>query len=485
QGSSIEHIFAALLFIQVLILLLQTILKKSKKNRHQASRQPPGPLNLPLIGNLHLLLGQNPPHRTLRKLSAKYGPIMRLKLGEIPVVVISSADGAAEVMKFHNLEFASWPINYSVEAIFYGGNNILFRPYGDFWRQMRRLCNLKLLSPKRANSGVVVDLSSSLAKVSNNVMARAAICGRCEDQSLFHSLLGTAVKLLSGFNLVDLFPSMPFIGRITGHHRRIQREGGLQFPLSDDNIKAVINMAIIYALALLVGVYEHVIQGHIDGWERDNCDNYGVGDVRADSKPDGVGEGSERGTREDGDNAGERGEDDNEYDELFPNGNQGDPAVAPPGALASAEGKQREMPGRRMCPGMQFGLSTVEMVVAHLLCYFDWEFPGKRGEELDVTEDFGVTRVRLARHGTSYDPTSRVSVGSHIVTSHGVPCVPPSTPLRGTGEVPKRYTASAATTINRLVITPSKSAAPSFVLLNPFFVCRFELQPRKKKSPLE
>ncbi|KAG0447270.1 hypothetical protein HPP92_028389 [Vanilla planifolia] len=228
---------------------------------------------------------------------------MCLKLGEIPVVVISSADGAAEVMKFHDLEFASRPINYSVEAIFYGGNNVLFGPYGDFWRQMRRLCNLELLSPKRvrsfravreqevstlireisekANSGVVVDFSSSLAEVSNNVMARAAIGGRCEDQSLFHSLLGTAVKLLSGFNLVDLFPSMPFIGRITGHQRRldecrknldlmaekscrntekngaespvdyadltevllrIQREGGLQFPLSDDNIKAVINV---------------------------------------------------------------------------------------------------------------------------------------------------------------------------------------------------------------------------------------------------
>ena len=30
--------------------------------------------------------------------------------------------------------------------------------------------------------------------------------------------------------------------------------------------------------------------------------------------------------------------------------------------------------GKRMCPGMLFGPATLEILLAHLLCYFDWLF---------------------------------------------------------------------------------------------------------------
>ncbi|KAL6629987.1 hypothetical protein ACP70R_029752 [Stipagrostis hirtigluma subsp. patula] len=53
--------------------------------------------------------------------------------------------------------------------------------------------------------------------------------------------------------------------------------------------------------------------------------------------------------------------------------------------------------GRRMCPGMAFGLAHIELALAALLFHFDWELPGgMAAEDFDMTEAFGVTTQRQA-----------------------------------------------------------------------------------------
>ncbi|TKY47005.1 flavonoid 6-hydroxylase [Spatholobus suberectus] len=51
--------------------------------------------------------------------------------------------------------------------------------------------------------------------------------------------------------------------------------------------------------------------------------------------------------------------------------------------------------GRRMCPGITFGLSNVEYALAMLMYHFDWKLPNEmKNEDLDMTEIFGITVIR-------------------------------------------------------------------------------------------
>lgn len=48
---------------------------------------------------------------------------------------------------------------------------------------------------------------------------------------------------------------------------------------------------------------------------------------------------------------------------------------------------------RRACPGLTFGIVTVEFVIANLLYWFDWKLPceGAMGRDLDMSEVNGLT----------------------------------------------------------------------------------------------
>ena len=94
----ILFIFLALALPVFFSILLQKLKTKSK------CYLPPGPKGLPLIGNLHQF-DQLAPQSYLWKLSQKYGPLMSLRLGSVPVLVVSSAKMAKEIMKTYDLIF--------------------------------------------------------------------------------------------------------------------------------------------------------------------------------------------------------------------------------------------------------------------------------------------------------------------------------------------------------------------------------------------
>lgn len=82
------------------LLFVVLVAAWSNLSRKRKGRLPPGPFSLPIIGNLHML--GKIPHRSLAELSMKYGPLLSLRLGSTPALVVSSPEIASEFLKTHD-----------------------------------------------------------------------------------------------------------------------------------------------------------------------------------------------------------------------------------------------------------------------------------------------------------------------------------------------------------------------------------------------
>jgi hypothetical protein len=71
-----------------------------KRIRSSKTNLPPSPPKIPIIGNLHQFGTIS--HRYFQALSNKYGPLMFMYLGNVPTLVVSSADMTREIMKTHD-----------------------------------------------------------------------------------------------------------------------------------------------------------------------------------------------------------------------------------------------------------------------------------------------------------------------------------------------------------------------------------------------
>jgi cytochrome P450 family 71 subfamily A len=86
-----NELFAGLLLVLVTIFLIKQLLPASSNKRRTASPSLPRPRGFPIIGNLHQL--GTLPHKNLAALSTRLGaPLMLLRLGSVPALVISTAD---------------------------------------------------------------------------------------------------------------------------------------------------------------------------------------------------------------------------------------------------------------------------------------------------------------------------------------------------------------------------------------------------------
>jgi hypothetical protein len=114
-------------------------------SHHTKSKRAPRPFPVwPILGNLPLL--GKLPYQTFYNLSKTYGDIMELKLGSISTMIISSTKLAQE--KTHDLVFAYRPNSIVSHFLSYDGQSVGWAPYGDYWKQMRKLSMLELFNTK-------------------------------------------------------------------------------------------------------------------------------------------------------------------------------------------------------------------------------------------------------------------------------------------------------------------------------------------------
>ncbi|VAI78555.1 unnamed protein product [Triticum turgidum subsp. durum] len=108
---------------------------------------PPGPAAVPVFGNW-LQVGNDLNHRFLARLSARYGPVFRLRLGVRNLVVVSDPRLATEVLHTQGVEFGSRPRNVVFDIFTANGADMVFTEYGDHWRRMRRVMTLPFFTAR-------------------------------------------------------------------------------------------------------------------------------------------------------------------------------------------------------------------------------------------------------------------------------------------------------------------------------------------------
>ncbi|XP_072951987.1 cytochrome P450 81Q32-like [Typha angustifolia] len=116
-------------------------------NNSRKKKLPPSPPALPFIG--HLYLFKIPLHHTLARISARYGPIVFLRFGSRPVLVVNSRAVAEECFTTHDVAFANRVHFPSQKHTTFGYANIGTANYGSHWRNARRIATVDVLSTHR------------------------------------------------------------------------------------------------------------------------------------------------------------------------------------------------------------------------------------------------------------------------------------------------------------------------------------------------
>ncbi|XP_057417360.1 cytochrome P450 CYP82D47-like [Lotus japonicus] len=135
-----------------LFSLFLCILFWVKDKRRTVNTPPPPPEASgawPLIGHLHLLAGSQPAHTTLGNMTDKYGPIFTLRLGVHRTLVVSNSKMAKECFTVNDKAFASRPKTLATEILGLNFSMFAFIPYGSYWRHVRKIATLEVLTTKR------------------------------------------------------------------------------------------------------------------------------------------------------------------------------------------------------------------------------------------------------------------------------------------------------------------------------------------------
>ncbi|XP_027083067.1 premnaspirodiene oxygenase-like [Coffea arabica] len=500
-----SNLIAFFLFLAFVLALF-----KEWRRSQAAKKLPPSPSKLPIIGNMHHLIGSQP-HQALTKLAQKHGALMHLQLGEISSIIVSSSHLAKEIMKTHDLSFANRSEILLSKIIMYNSSDIGFCPYGDYLRQVRKICALELLSAKKvqsfgsirqdealhlvksirnlADAGEVIHFTDKVHSYTCSTVCRAAFGKVSKDvHSKFLQLMCEIVPLSSTFDISDLLPSFKMLHPLlsvkrqlvkihlkmdrllvniidqhtnnlqrnmsTGEYGnedlidvllRVKHSGDLQIPITNDNIKAIVidvfsagtetsSTTVDWAMSEMIrnpsvmAKAQSEIRTAFKGkqmFEEDDVQELKYlklviretlrlhpplpllvpRECREECEIDGYVIPVQTRVLV---NAWAMGRDPQYWDD--PESFKPERFENNPVDFAGTHFEYLPFgAGRRMCPGIQFGLANVYVPLAFLLYHFNWKLPnGLDPNDLDMSESTAITASRkdkLRLLATPYDPS--------------------------------------------------------------------------------
>ncbi|CAN1809145.1 Desmethyl-deoxy-podophyllotoxin synthase [Linum perenne] len=416
------------------ILIFQTLTRKIPS--------PPGPWKLPVIGNLHqMVLGMgNPlPHRRLRDLAARYGPLMHLQLGEVSTIVVSSGELAQEMRKICVQELL-------------GANRVR-----SFLPTMKEEVDKIVRSVGSTRSSV--NVTRMLYSLGYSVISRSVFGETQEHADAFYPVLKEIIRALEGSCLWDVFPSSNLARVLSeGRLKKLNREfDALLQTIIDDHIakrseKKKKNNDVDEGEGFLDVLLNHTVDQDVDVPVTNNdikavllSDTFAVVIEWALSELMKNPKAMQKLQTEIRKQVGQKGRVDQddlgqlhylklvikETFRLHPPG----PLLAPRQAREDTMIHGYQIPektriiinawaigrdhlnwaepdkyyatgdytkgldfsmipfgsGRRMCPGVHYGMAVLSLCLANLVYCFDWELlDGVMAEDLDMSEDFGI-----------------------------------------------------------------------------------------------
>jgi hypothetical protein len=147
--ASYTTFMATILAFFLFLFFLLWILRRPQFTSRKTTLPPEAGGAWPLIGHLHLLGGTKPAHITLGNMVDKYGSIFTIHLGVHRTLIVSSWEIAKECFTTNDKAFANRPKAVASELMGYNYALFILSPYGPYWRQVRKIATVEVLSNHR------------------------------------------------------------------------------------------------------------------------------------------------------------------------------------------------------------------------------------------------------------------------------------------------------------------------------------------------
>ncbi|KAL8473580.1 hypothetical protein ACS0TY_029742 [Phlomoides rotata] len=214
----------------------------------------------PFTGHLHLMAGGGTtnelPHFNLAALADKHGPIFTIRLGMRRALVVSNWELAKELFTTLDAVVASRPELRASRHLGYDFAMFGFSPYGPYWRELRKLVSVELLSARRielqrsvrvsetdqainelyglwekkrdGTGRVLVDMKQWFGALNLNVVLRVVVGKRFKAGDDVEETRRCREVLRDFFHLAGLFvpaDAFPFLGWLDlgGHEKRMKK----------------------------------------------------------------------------------------------------------------------------------------------------------------------------------------------------------------------------------------------------------------------